>query len=132
MGNIVVAGPNECVVASGGCLGKDTNYVVGGSCWKTWGVTTTERMSLEVMTLLPSVRSCETKKGVPVNVRAVAQVRVMRQKEHLKKACEQFLGKKPFEIEDIIINTFSGTINLSFLRNNYFRSSSRNLWRLRC
>ena len=118
MGNIVVAGPNECAVVSGGCFGKDSTYVVGGSTWRTWLVSESHRMNLEVMTLLPSVSSCETKQGVPVNVRAVAQVRVMREKEHLKKACEQFLGKKPSEIEDIIINTFAGNILLVVSRNN--------------
>jgi len=108
MGNIVVAGPNEVVVVSGGCVKKDSTYVVGGSAWKTWWVSHSQRMSLEVMTLLPTVTSCETLKGVPMNVRAVAQVRIKHEIEHLKKACEQFLGKKPHEIEEIIINTFAG------------------------
>ena len=108
MGNIVVAGPNEVVVISGGCVSKNPAYIVGDYGWRTWIVSRTERLSLEVMTLLPYVTSCETKKGVPMNVRAVAQVRIKHDKDHLKKACEQFLGKKPHEIQEIIINTFSG------------------------
>ena len=40
----------------------------------------------------------------------LAQVRIMRDKNHLKKACEQFFGKKPHEIEEIIVNTFAGRI----------------------
>ena len=110
MGNIVVAGPNEVIVVSGGCLGKESRYVAGGFAWKTWCVSRSERLSLEVMTLLPTVTNAETKDGVPINVSAVAQVRIMRDKNHLKKACEQFFGKKPHEIEDIIVNTFAGRI----------------------
>lgn len=108
MGNIVVAGPNEVCVVSGGCVGNDSKYVVGGAGWKWWVVSESQRMSLEVMTLNPRVFSCETSQGVPVNVGAVAQVRIQNSKESLKKACEQFLGKKPHEIEQVILNTFSG------------------------
>ena len=108
MGNIVVAGPNEVVVVSGGLLGKKSRYVSGGFAWKTSCVSRSARMSLEVMTLLPSVTNAETKSGVPINVSAVAQVKIGRDKNHLKKACEQFFGKEPHEIEDIIVNTFAG------------------------
>ena len=108
MGNIVVAGPNEVCVVSGGCVGNKSKYIVGGSGWKWWVVSESQRMSLEVMTLNPRVHNCETAKGVPMNVGAVAQVRIMNDEISLKKACEQFLGKKPKEIEEVILNTFSG------------------------
>jgi len=118
MGNIVTAGPNEAVVVYGGCVKTDATYVVGGSAWKTWYVSRSDRMSLEVMTLHPSFTSCKTLKGVPVNVRAVAQVRIKHEKEHLKKACEQFLGKEPYEVEDIIINTITGKTSALFSETN--------------
>ena len=108
MGNFVVAGKNDVVVVSGGCCMSDTIYVVEGFAWKTWCLSTSMRMSLEMMTVYPSVSIAETKNGIPINVRAVAQVRFMRDEDYLKKACEHFIGIRPHEIQDIINNTFAG------------------------
>merc|ERR1719483_1917162 len=60
------------------------------------------------MTLSPQCESVETKEGVPVTVTGVAQCKVMRSDEILKKACEQFLGKSPKDIEHMILQTLEG------------------------
>lgn len=50
----------------------------------------------------------ETAKGVPITVTGVAQVKVIKEDELLKTACEQFLGKNPDEIADILLQTLEG------------------------
>ena len=64
MGNCHTVGPNEALVISGGCCGNEgKKYIVGGYGWAWCLVTETQRLSLEIMTLLPSVSNCESKKG---------------------------------------------------------------------
>ncbi|KAK3084125.1 hypothetical protein FSP39_008577 [Pinctada imbricata] len=60
------------------------------------------------MTLNPVCESVETSEGVPVTVTGVAQVKVMREPEILKTACEQFLGKSVDHIERVILQTLEG------------------------
>ena len=65
------------------------------------------RLTLEVMTLNPTCESVETAEGVAVTVTGVAQVKVMKG-EFLGTACEQFLGKRTSEIENVILQTLEG------------------------
>lgn len=109
MGNIHTTGPNEALVISGGCCGAEgRKYIIGGWGWAWWLVTDTQTISLEVMTLNPQCESVETSEGVPVTVTGVAQCKIMRSPDILKKACEQFLGKSPQHIEHVILQTLEG------------------------
>merc|ERR1711937_976115 len=60
------------------------------------------------MTLKPRCESVETKKGVPLTVTGVAQVKVMhdptngKTSELLQRACEHFIGRSEHEIEEIL------------------------------
>merc|ERR1719290_268048 len=60
------------------------------------------------MTLNPVCESVETAQGVAITVTGVAQVKVIKEDELLKTACEQFLGKRPKEIESILLQTLEG------------------------
>lgn len=60
------------------------------------------------MTLNPRCEKVETAKGVQVTVTGVAQVKVIKEDDLLKTACEQFLGKNPNEIADILLQTLEG------------------------
>lgn len=60
------------------------------------------------MTLNPRCEQVETAKGVAITVTGVAQVKVIKEDELLKTACEQFLGKNPDEIADILLQTLEG------------------------
>eukprot|EP00043_Microstomoeca_roanoka_P006591 m.64106 g.64106 ORF g.64106 m.64106 type:complete len:438 (+) comp13476_c0_seq1:65-1378(+) len=121
MGNVHVVGPNEVMVISGSCFDSSHKRIVIGGCgWAWWCCTDVQRMSLNVMTLLPRCESVETLMGVAVTVTAVAQVMVMAENSlsgheggedretFLRKALEQFLGKSPSEIRDTILQTLEG------------------------
>uniref|UniRef100_A0A2K5YBT5 Flotillin n=1 Tax=Mandrillus leucophaeus TaxID=9568 RepID=A0A2K5YBT5_MANLE len=75
MGNCHTVGPNEALVVSGGCCGSDyKQYVFGGWAWAWWCISDTQRLSLEVMTILCRCENIETSEGVPLFVTGVAQV----------------------------------------------------------
>lgn len=60
------------------------------------------------MTLNPRCESVETAQGVPLTVTGVAQVKVMTEKGLMHTACEQFLGKTPKLIQEVIQQTLDG------------------------
>merc|ERR1712141_865918 len=60
------------------------------------------------MTLNPMCDNVETKQGVPLTVTGVAQVKIMKDKNLLEIAAEQFLGKKEDEITETILQTLEG------------------------
>ena len=110
MGTIHSVGPHEALMISGGCCcGQSTKkYKVGGWAWAWWLVTDVQKLSLEVMTLNPKCEQVETAQGVPLTVSGVAQVKIMRNKDLLTTACEQFLGKTEDEIKDMLLQTMEG------------------------
>lgn len=89
-------------------------------------------ISLEVMTLNPVCESVETSEGVPVTVTGVAQVKIMRQPDILRTACEQFLGKSVDHIQRVILQTLEGHLRailgellatgfaMTILKHNYY------------
>lgn len=108
MGNIYTVGPNEALVVSGGCGARSKRTIVGGWAWAWACVSDVQSISLEVMTLNPKCESVETAKGVAVTVTGVAQVKVIKEDELLKTACEQFLGRNVNDISDILLQTLEG------------------------
>ncbi|XP_054858053.1 flotillin-2 isoform X3 [Eublepharis macularius] len=109
MGNCHTVGPNEALVVSGGCCGSDRKqYVDGGWAWAWWCISDTQRLSLEVMTILCRCENIETSEGVPLYVTGVAQVKIMTEKELLAVACEQFLGKNVHDIKNVVLQTLEG------------------------
>lgn len=109
MGNIITVGPHECSIISGGCCGTEgKSYIIGGWGWAWWCVSQVDKVSLRIMTLKPSIRSVETAEGVAVSCNGVAQVCIMKDPTMLALAAEQFVGKPPNEIQDIILQTIEG------------------------
>lgn len=84
------------------------------------------RISLEVMTLNPVCESVETSEGVPVTVTGVAQVKIMKEPELLKTACEQFLGKSVAHVESVILQTLEG--HLRSILGMLYASIQYSLW----
>ncbi|XP_036370996.1 flotillin-2 [Octopus sinensis] len=123
MGNIHTAGPDEALVISGGCWGPESKKtIVGNWGWAWWLVTDVQCISLEVMTLNPVCESVETLEGVPITVTGVAQCKIMKEKDLLNRACEQFLGKSIDHIERVVLQTLEGHLR-AILGKNIFSIS---------
>uniref|UniRef100_A0A8C9EXH5 Flotillin n=1 Tax=Pavo cristatus TaxID=9049 RepID=A0A8C9EXH5_PAVCR len=102
-------GVTAYAVHPGGCCGSDVKqYVYGGWAWAWWCITDTQRLSLEVMTILCRCENIETSEGVPLYVTGVAQVKIMTEKELLAVACEQFLGKNVQDVKNVVLQTLEG------------------------
>lgn len=98
-------GPNEVLVVSG--RGK-VKFITGGADMVIPLFQTSNRLSLEVMTLDVNTPEVYTSQGVPVIVDGVAQIKIRKDEVALYAAAERFLGKKPEEIARIALETVQG------------------------
>lgn len=92
----------------GCCRSAAKKMVVGGWGWAWWMVTDVQRLKLEVMTLNPRCEGVETVQGVPLTVTAIAQCKILTEKDPLALAAEQFLGKDAAHIKSVILQTLEG------------------------
>ncbi len=67
-----------------------------------------EYLSLKMMTLDIDLKHVYTMEGIPINVRAVAQVKVGGQVDQIRRAAEGFLGMNPDQITSTIKETVAG------------------------
>ncbi|UCF37720.1 MAG: hypothetical protein JSU96_02315 [Acidobacteriota bacterium] len=114
------AGPDEALVVYGRkkLLGKKVMNedgtaegfrIVRGAgtfVWPAWEGY--EYLSLKMMTLDIDLHHVYTVQGIPINVRAVAQVKIRSETEHIRRAAEGFLGTTPDEVSATIKETVAG------------------------
>ncbi len=114
------AGPDEALIVFGrrkffgkkvlGEKGEVEGFriVRGGGTfvWPAWEQY--EILSLRMMTLDIDLRHVYTVQGIPINVKAVAQVKVSGDVEHIRRAAEGFLGVQPDDVQSTIKETVAG------------------------
>jgi len=114
------AGPDEALIVYGrrqllGSRVKDDKGVTegfrivrgGGTfVWPAWEQY--KMLSLRMMTLDIDLQHVYTNQGIPINVKAVAQVKVRGDVEHIRKAAEGFLGVPPEAVRSTIQETVAG------------------------
>ena len=99
-------GPNEALIVSG--AGREPKVRVGGRMFVMPILHKPQVLSLEVMTLPVNTARVYTKAGVALSVDGVAQVKVGRAEEAIRTAAQQFLGKRPQDVESIALQTLEG------------------------
>jgi flotillin len=113
-------GPDEALIVYGrkkliGSKVRDDKGVVegfriirgGGTfVWPAWEQS--RILSLRMMTLDIDLQHVYTSQGIPINVKAVAQVKVRGDVEHIRKAAEGFLGVPPEHVRSTIQETVAG------------------------
>ena len=114
------AGPDEALIVYGkrklfgkkvrGDEGQIEGFriVRGGGTfvWPAWEQY--EFLSLKMMILDIDLQHVYTVQGIPINVRAVAQVKVKGDVDHVRKASEGFLGMASDQIQSTIKETVAG------------------------
>jgi flotillin len=114
------AGPDEALIVYGrrkffgkkvrGDKGEIEGFriVRGGGTfvWPAWEQY--EKLSLRMMTLDIDLRHVYTVRGIPINVKAVAQVKVSGDVQHIRRAAEGFLGVPPEQVQGTIKETVAG------------------------
>jgi flotillin len=114
------AGPDEALIVFGrkqlvGKTGTDQDgealgfrIVHGGGTFIWPGWEAFERLSLKMMTLEINMPHVYTEQGIPINVRAVAQVKIRATAEYIRRAAEAFLGLDVISVQSTIQETVAG------------------------
>ncbi|MCI0356717.1 MAG: flotillin family protein [Acidobacteria bacterium] len=104
--NYIKVSPNVVAVISGGRGGF--RLVRGGSTLRIPILEKVEYLSLNVLTIPLEIRRAYTLKGVPVSVKAVANVKIRGDEASMKAAAERFLGMTPPQLQQVIFQTLEG------------------------
>jgi flotillin len=112
--NYIKVPPNSAAVFSGRKRklpdGRVVGYrlIKGGAALRIPLLEKVDYMSLNVMTIPLEIRRAYTLKGVPVSVKAVANVKIKGDDISLQAAAERFLGMSPDEVQTVIFQTLEG------------------------
>jgi len=114
------AGPDEALIVYGrrtifgqkvrGAGGEIEGFrIVRGGGTFVWPATENyEVLSLRMMTLDLDLIHVYTVQGIPINVKAVAQVKISGGIDHIRRAAEGFLGVPPGQVQSTIKETVAG------------------------
>jgi flotillin len=112
--NYLKVSPNAVAVLSGRrrklADGRVVGYrmVKGGAALRIPLLEKVEYLHLNVMTIPLEIRRAYTLKGVPVSVKAVANVKIRGDDTSLQAAAERFLGMTPDQVQKVIFQTLEG------------------------
>jgi flotillin len=112
--NYIKVSPNVVAVLSGRkrkiADGRVVGYrmVKGGAALRIPLLEKVEYLSLNVMTIPLEIKRAYTLKGVPVSVKAVANVKIRSDDTSLQAAAERFLGMTHDQIQRVIFQTLEG------------------------
>ena len=112
--NYIKVAPNVVAVLSGRkrklADGRVVGYrmVKGGAALRIPMLEKVDYFSLNVMTIPLEIKRAYTLKGVPVFVKAVANVKIRNDDTSLQAAAERFLGMTPDQMQRVIFQTLEG------------------------
>ena len=112
--NYIKVAPNAVAIFSGrkhkqpdGSV-KGYRMVVGGAAFKWPLLEQVDYLRLNVFTIPLEIKRAYTLKGVPISVKAVANVKIKGDNISLSAAAERFLGMPPDQIQRVIFQTLEG------------------------
>src|SRR5829696_8634159 len=112
--NYVKVSPNRAAVISGRSRKLHDGTVVGyrlvrgGATLIVPFLEKVEYLSLNVITVPLATSRAYTVQGVPVSVKAVANVKIKGDDESMRAAAERFLGMRPEEFHKLVFQTLEG------------------------
>jgi flotillin len=112
--NYIKVPPNQVAVISGRkralADGSSVGFrlVSGGATFRWPFLEMVNYMNLEVISIPVSTKKVITKEGVPLNVDAIANVKIGGDESSMGNAAERFLGMQPDEMRHIVENTLEG------------------------
>ncbi|HQV31808.1 MAG TPA: flotillin family protein, partial [Calditrichia bacterium] len=113
---LIIVHPNEVVVLSGKKRkmpdGSTVGYrlIRGGRAFRMPLIEKASRMSLEAIPLELTVRNAYSKGGIPLQVEAIANIKIDSTEPAFGNAVERFLSKQPAEIYKIAKDTLEGNL----------------------
>ena len=82
--------------------------ITGGAKFKIPIIEDVQMLDLSIFSIPLDVKSAPNKDGVKVNLRGIANVKILSEESALMAACERFLGKSNEEIKDIAYKNLEG------------------------
>ena len=114
--NLKICQPNEVLIFSGRRRrlsdGSKVGYrfIKGGRGFRIPIIEQVARIRLNTIPLDLTVQNAYSKGGIPLTVRAIANVKVASNESELANAVERLLGKDPYEIQTIAKETLEGNL----------------------
>lgn len=114
--NLKICQPNEVLIFSGRRRrlsdGSKVGYrfIKGGRGFRIPIIEQVARIHLNTIPLDLTVQNAYSKGGIPLTVRAIANVKVASNESELANAVERLLGKDPYEIQTIAKETLEGNL----------------------
>jgi len=111
---LYICAPDQVLIFSGGRYklrdGSHRGFRVtfGGRAFRTPLVETVDQMSLNVMEVPIAVRNAYSKGGIPLNVDAMANIKISSNPLIIHNAIERFLGRDQKEIQRVAKETLEG------------------------
>jgi flotillin len=112
--NYLKVSPNSVAVLSGRRRklpdGRVVGYrmIRGGAALRIPLLEKVEYLHLNLMSIPLEIKRAYTLKGVPVSVKAVANVKIRGDEASLQAAAERFLGMSPDQVQRVIFQTLEG------------------------
>lgn len=112
--NYIKVAPNQVAVFYGRQYKTKDNIVIGfkvitgGAKFKIPIIESVQMLDLSIFSIPLDVKSAPNKDGVKVNLRGIANVKILSEESALMAACERFLGKTNDEIKDIAYKNLEG------------------------
>ncbi len=112
--NYIKVSPNQAAVISGRSRRLADGTVVGyrlvrgGATLLVPFLEKVEYLSLNVLTVPLATSRAYTVQGVPVSVKAVANVKIKGDDDSMRAAAERFLGMRPEEFHKLVFQTLEG------------------------
>ncbi len=106
--------PNEVLIFSGrkhrmaDGTRRGFRVIFGGRAWRFPIIEKASRMSLNVMEVPIAIRGAYSQGGIPLNVDAIANVKISSDPVVVGNAIERFLGRDPNEIRRVAKETLEG------------------------
>lgn len=113
---LYICRPNEVLIFSGRerklADGTRVGYrvIFGGRAWKMPIFEEVSRMDMTTIPIDIGVSQAYSKGGIPLNVRAIANVKVSSEPSQIMNAIERFLGRERDELRRVAKETLEGTL----------------------
>lgn len=113
---LYICRPNEVLIFSGGqnkmADGTVRGYRVvrGGRSWRKPFVEEVARLDMRTIPIELSVHQAYSSDGIPLAVKAIANVKISSDEKTIGNAIERFLGRDPRELEKVARETLEGTL----------------------
>lgn len=113
---LYICRPSQALIISGRTQrmedGTEVGFrvIFGGRAWRTPIIERVDRMDMTVMPIEIAVTQAYSKGGIPLAVRAIANVKISSNPAIIVNAVERFLGKDRIELRRVARETLEGTL----------------------